>query len=177
MSKENLEKVKSTHVLEMIRLAYEFCTYTESIDKKELTEILSFYQKLLPLLYLKGSMLPELEASDESFNERYVSEEHWERIFMSVKSKFGKDEYFWLVDSNNDTLKASIAEHIADIYQDMKDFMVLFQNSRLAAKENAVIEIRKFYAIHWGLRLSTIMPVIHRLNYAIEIAENEDTNF
>lgn len=177
MSKENLEKVKSTQVLEMIRLAFEFCTFTEDLAKQEVTVALSFYQKLLPLMYIKGSLLPELEVSDESINERYVSEEHWEKIFMSAKEKFDKDEYFWQVDSNNDTLKSSVAEYIADIYQDMKDFVVLFQDNRLAAKENAVYELKRYFAIHWGVRISALMPVFHNLIYALEIKENDDFEF
>ncbi len=177
MSKENLEKVKSTHVLEMIRLAYEFCTFTEDIAKQEFDIALSFYQKLLPLMYIKGALLPEIEEPDTSFNERYVSEEHWEKIFMSAREKFDKNEYFWIVDSNNDTLKASVAEHLADIYQDMKDFIILFQDNRLAAKENAVFEVKKYFAIHWGMRISALMPVLHNLMYALEIKENEEMDF
>lgn len=177
MSLDNLEKVKSTQVLEMIRLAFEFCTFTEDLANKEITVALSFYQKLLPLMYIKGSLLPDIEPSDESFNERFVSEEHWEKVFMVAKEKFDKSEYFWLVDSNNDTIKASIAEHIADIYQDMKDFIMLFQNNRLAAKENAVFELKKYLAIHWGVRITALMPVFHNLIYATEQKENDEIEF
>jgi hypothetical protein len=177
MSKDNLEKVKSVQVLEMIRLAYEFCTFTEDLAKQEVTAALSFYQKLMPLMYIKGALLPELEVVDESFNERYVTEEHWEKVFMTAREKFEKDDYFWVVDSNNDTLKASIAEHIADIYQDMKDFVILFQDNRLVAKENSVYELKKLFAIHWGVRISALMPVIHNLMYALEIKENEELEF
>lgn len=177
MSINNLEKVKSTQVLEMIRLAFEFCTFTEDLAKQEISVALSFYQKLLPLMYIKGSLLPNIETSDESYNERFVSEEHWERVFMMTKEKFDKDEYFWIVDSNNDTLKASIAEHIADIYQDMKDFVILFQDNRLTAKENAVNELKKYFAVHWGVRITALMPVIHNLVYAMELQENEELEF
>ncbi len=177
MKKDNLEKVKSTQVLEMIRLAYEFCTFTEDIAKQEVKVVLSFYQKLLPLMYIKGALLPDLEEVDESFNERYVTEEHWEKVFMEAREKFDKDEYFWVVDKNNDTLKASIAEHLADIYQDMKDFVILFQNNKLVAKENSVFELKKLFAIHWGVRISALMPVFHNLMYALEIQENEEMEF
>lgn len=175
MSKDNLDKIKSVQVLELIRVAHEFCVFTEDIEKQELNNILSFYEKVLPLLYLKGSLLPEVVVTDESLNERYVSEEHWENIFMNFRNKFGKDEYFWVLDSSKEPLKASIAEHFADIYQDMKDFIILFQNSRLAAKENAVFEMKRYFAVHWGPRLTTIMPVIHNLIYAQKIREHEES--
>ena len=171
---DNLDKIKSTQVLELIRVAHEFCVFTESIESKDTTEILSFYQKVLPLLYLKGSLIPTVTVSDERFNERYVNEEFWETVFMNFKTKFDKDEYFWIVDANNEPMKASIAEHFADIYQDLKDFVILFQNNRLAAKENAVFEVKKFFAIHWGPRLTAVLPTIHQLLYAKQILSSEE---
>lgn len=177
MYKDNLEKVKSTQVLEMVRLAFEFCTFTEDLAKQEVNVALSFYQKLLPLMYIKGSLLPDIETSDESINERFVTEEHWEKVFMVAKEKFDKDEYFWIVDSNNDTLKVSIAEYIADIYQDMKDFIILFQDNRLAAKENAVFELKEYFAVHWGIRIAALMPVFHNIIYALKLKENDELEF
>ena len=174
MSKENLEKVKSSTVLELIRVAHEFCVFTEGVEKTEVKDVLSFYQKVLPLMYIKGSLLPDLTDVDNSFAERYVSEEHWEQVFMSIKTKFGDDEYYWIVDQNREMIKASLAENIADIYQDMKDFVVLFQKNQLAAKENAVYDVKKFLAFHWGPRLTNSLNHIHNLNYALEIKENED---
>jgi hypothetical protein len=174
MTEENINKLKSTQVLELIRVAHEFCVFTEDIENKEITDILSFYQKVLPLMYLKGSLLPEIEVSDSSFNERFVTEAIWGEIFMSLKTKFGDDEYFWIADENNELLKVSVADYIADIYQDMKDFVVLFQKDRIAAKENAVFSIRKYQIVHWGPRLTTVLPTIHRLFYAKEIALFEE---
>ncbi|MCK5846508.1 MAG: DUF5063 domain-containing protein [Bacteroidales bacterium] len=174
MSKENLEKVKSSTVLELIRVAHEFCVYTEGVSQNDIKDILSFYQKVLPLMYLKGSLLPELTDVDNGFAERYVSEEHWEQVFMNIKTKFGDDEYYWVVDQNREIIKASIAENIADIYQDMKDFVVLFQKNQLAAKENAVADAHRYLAIHWGPHLTSALNHIHTLLYAVELKENED---
>jgi len=176
MTEENLNKIKSTQVLELIRVAHEFCVYTEDIDNKEITDLLSFYQKILPLLYLKGSLLPDIEVTDSSFNERFVTAEHWEKVFMGVRTKLGDDDDFWKADESNELMKVSVADHLADIYQDLKDFIVLFQKDRLAAKENAVFSVKKYHAIHWGSRLTTIMPILHSLLFAKEIALNEESD-
>ncbi len=174
MSKENLEKVKSSTVLEMIRVAHEFCVFTDRVEKTDINEVLSFYQKVLPLMYVKGSLLPQLEEVDESFGERYVSEEHWQKVFMNIKTKFGDDEYYWEVDQNRELIKSSLAENIADIYQDMKDFVVLFQKTQLAAKENATADLKKFLAVHWGPRLTSSLNHIHKLIYKNDILEIDD---
>ncbi|RLD40522.1 MAG: hypothetical protein DRI86_15130 [Bacteroidetes bacterium] len=176
MTEDNLNKIKSTQVLELIRVAHEFCIYTEEIENKDIMDLLSFYQKVLPLLYLKGSLMPDIKVSDTSFNERFVTEEHWEKIYMSLKTKLGDDDFFWHADENNELIKLSVADYMADIYQDMKDFVVLFQKDRLAAKENAIFSIKKYHAIHWGPRLTDILPVFHKLLFAKEIALNEETD-
>jgi hypothetical protein len=174
MTDDNLTILKSNHVLEMIRVAHEFCVFTEDISHRDFTEVLSFYQKILSLLYVKGSLLPAIEVSDEQFNERFVTEEHWENVFINLQTILGKEEVFTVIDQNQELQKASLAEHIADIYQDLKDFVVLFQNNRLAAKENALAELRRFFPVNWGLRITAAMPAIHQLYYAEALNEVDD---
>ncbi len=174
---DNLSKVKNKVVLEMIAIAHEFNLFTEDLNKKSLEDILGFYQKILPLMYTKASLLPDIEVSDPTANERYVAEEHWENVFMALKGKLGEREYFWELDANNDTVKASIAEKLADIYQDTKDFVILFQKNLLAAKENAVFEIKRLFKVHWGPRALSTTAQIHQLLYAKEIAAEDEFLF
>ena len=171
---DNLNKIKSTVVLEMIRVSHEFNVFSESITTKETKDILSFYQKVMPLMCIKASLLPEITVNDESANERYVAEEHWEKIYMNLKEKFAKADEYWELDENNDSVKASLSEKLADIYQDTKDFVVLFQKNQMAAKENAVFEMHRLFKVHWGERSISALNQIHKLLYQKEIeAENE----
>ena len=73
---------------------------------------------------------------------------------------------------NNDLIKESLADNITDIYQDMKDFVVLFQDSRLAAKENAVADLKRLFAVHWGLRATKAAYKIHLTLFNNEIADD-----
>jgi len=171
---DNLSKLKNKNVLEMIAVAHEFNVFTEDVTKKDAVDILGFYQKILPLMYIKAALLPDIEVSDETANERYVAEEHWENVFMALKNKFDKGDSFWELDENNDSVKASLSEKLADIYQDTKDFVVLFQKNSLAAKENAVFEIKRLFMVHWGPRSIMVLHQIHQLLYSEEIKlENE----
>ncbi len=171
---DNLSKVKNKMVLEMIAVAHEFNVFTEDLAKKNVNDILGFYQKVLPLMYVKASLLLDIEVSDESANERYVAEEHWESVFMALKGKFGKGDVFWELDESNDSIKASLSEKLADIYQDTKDFVVLFQKNRLAAKENAVFEIKRLLKVHWGPRAISVINQVHHLLYAKEMEQENE---
>jgi hypothetical protein len=174
---DNLNKIKSTVVLEMIRVAHEFNIFSEDIAKKNTKDIISFYQKVLPLMYLKASLLPDIEVSDPTANERYVAEEHWESIYMSLKEKFAKADEFWELDENNDSAKASLAEKLADIYQDTKDFVVLFQKNQMAAKENAVFEMKRLFMVHWGPRSISVLNQLHTVLYQQEIEKENEILF
>ncbi len=173
MSQDNLEKVKSNIVLEMITVAHDYCLFTESAKGKTKADLLGYYQKVLPLLYIKGALLPQIEPEDLSANIKYVTEEHWQEVFMALEELFGNDDKYWHPDSNNDLIKESLADNLADIYQDMKDFVILFQDARLAAKENAVADFFRLFKTHWGLRVPKALKHIHNLLYQELISEEE----
>jgi len=159
----------SKSVIEMATVANEFCYFLENVEGKDKQIILSFTQRILPLLYLKGSLLPDIEPKDASANERFVTEEQWEVVFTTLRGVFAKDDEFWIINpehiNETEPLKASLSENIADIYQDMKDFILLMQKNNLAARENAINECSLLFAKHWGYRVGNIFSHIHHLLY------------
>jgi hypothetical protein len=130
---------------------------------------------MAPLLYLKGSMLPELKVENSEAYERYVTEEVWENIFNELRNKFGKADEFWFIDEetfNDDEItKGSMAEHLTDVYQDLKDFVFLYSKNTSDAILNAVYECRYLYQTNWGYKLSRIQKNIHHLLYHSQIED------
>lgn len=171
------DPVYSRNVLEMLAVANEYCVFVEKADEYTKDELLGFFQKISPLLYLKGALLPAIEPAHPEANERFVTEEKWEMVFNALRAKFQPSDEFWFADaafeSSPDILKASLAEHFTDIYQDLKDFLILYQRSSLAAKENAVSECRRLFAANWGVRIANVQKALHFLIYP-DIAETED---
>ncbi len=159
-------------ILEMLTVANEYCYFFEHIEKKEAVEIIEFVYRVGPLLYLKGTLVPKVEVENPELNERFVTPEQWENLFYALREKFGYKDEFWIIDpayiNENEPLKASLSENISDIYQDMKDFVLLYQKNTLAARQNAVSEIRKLFATHWGYRITNMMPKVHHLMHEDE---------
>ena len=183
MKDKNTELVYSKNVLEVITVANEFCLFIEEVDKYNKEFILSYLQKVLPLLYLKGSLLPDVKVENEEANERYVTEEHWQNIYLALKKKLGKDDTYWNINnsdeiSDNGTeikpIKASLAENLADIYQDLKDFLVLYQKPLTIAKENAVCECKNLFETHWGFRVVNTHKAVHYILFKNKNTEDED---
>lgn len=169
MTNDSRNQVHSRNVLELITVGNEFCVFLEEIEKYEKVYFLSYLQKVLPLLYLKGSLLPDVEVSQAEANERFVTEEQWENIYNGVKKITGKYDAFQYVDFayklENEKQTGSISEFLADIYQDIKDFLLLYQKGTLAARENAVYECSALFENHWGLKLLNVHKAIHILRH------------
>ncbi len=157
----------SAPILEMLTVANEYCFFLEHAEEKNKDQVLVFMQRILPLLYLKGSLLPTLEPEFPEASERFVTEENWESIFNPLRKILDKDDEFWVIDplyiNETEPINSSISEHLADVYQDMKDFLLLYQRNTHAARENAVSDCEKLFATHWGFRIGNILGRIHYL--------------
>jgi hypothetical protein len=161
----------SANVLDMYTVANEFCLFSEKAEKYDAEEVIQYYAKICPLLYLKGAILPTLEPDEDYFAERFVNEDQWESMYNSLLSVFAdKDSFFTLsYDTADDLpLRASLSEHLADVYQDLKDFVLLYQKSHAYAKQNAVYECRKLFVSHWGARIAALLPALHVVAFPYE---------
>jgi hypothetical protein len=166
----------SRQVLEMITVANEYCLFLEKADQYKPDELMSFLQKIIPLIYLKSALLPETEVFDESAVEHYVTEEQWEAMFNNLHNIFGKVDEFYFIDPNEkshtDPIKGSLAECFTDTYQDMKDFLLLYQNPVRTFKENAVKECKRLFETRYGLRLINAQFALHAILYPAGETEN-----
>ena len=155
----------SAPILDMLTVANEYCYFLENAEDKKKEQVLMFMQRILPLLYLKGSLLPSIEPEYPEADERFVTQEKWEVLFTDLRKIFGEEDEFLIIDPQHinaeEPLKASISDNLADIYQDLKDFILLYQRNTHAARENAVHDCEKLFASHWGFRIGNILGRIH----------------
>ncbi len=159
--------VYTKQVAELLTVANEFCLFTQKVQDYSKDDILTYYRRIIPLLYLKGSLLQDVTPSDPDRNERFVLEEDWESLFNLLRNKLYPDDHFWICadphHEDTEAEKASIAECIADCYQDLKDFLMLYEKNSLAARENAVHEVYLSFPYHWGPALTKALYGLHLL--------------
>ncbi len=159
--------VSSKNVMEMLTVANEYCHFVEKAYNYETKDILEYMQKILPLLYLKGCLLPNIEVSVPEANEKFVTEENWEIIFNELRNKLKPKDEYWVIDHSDfkftEPDKVSLSDNLTDIYQDLKDFVLLYAKGTNAAKENAVRDCKFYFETHWGYRLVQAQKYIHDL--------------
>ncbi len=176
------EPVYSRNVIEFVAVANEFCKYAEHVSELKGDELLKILQRILPFMYLKASLLPELNPFFEDGNEKFVTESDWKKMQEIFREKFGTaDDYPEVFDEkiseSDDHVISSISENLADIYQDIKDFLLLYQTGTPEVMNDSVWECRLNFESFWGQKLVNSMRAIHKFIYSgeeIGKVENDD---
>ncbi len=176
-SQHFLEPENSLNVLEFLRVALEYCLFIEKTDKKEKAEIYDFFLKIGPLLYLKGKLLPEISPEYPESSERFVTEEEWQDIFNILRNIFQEDDEYYHVEYSEhneyEAVKASLSENFTDIYQDLKDFVLLYQKNSPAARQNAVHDCLELFEARWGPELLGSLSYVHYLTIRNKYPEED----
>lgn len=163
-------------VIELLTVANEYCMFIEKAYDYSKDDILQYVHRIAPLIYLKGSLIPDLEAENPEAYERFVTEEVWENIFNELRNKFGRDDEFWYIDEvtfqGEEITKGSMAEYLTDVYQDLKDFVFLYSKNTADAIITSVTECRHLYHTNWGYKILRIQKNIHHLLYQ-DMVEDE----
>ena len=166
---ENFEQyITSKEVTDFISVAGEYCTYVENVSDLGREEFFRFAQEILSALYYHAVKLPVLENIFEEGNERFVTEEDWQFVHDSVLKKAGSfDTYPEVFDGNiNETdnfVTSSIAENLADIYQDIKDFTLLYNVGTNEIMNDAIWECRLNFKEYWGQKLCNVLRAVHNV--------------
>jgi hypothetical protein len=185
MEKSHTPIIFDKNTVEFVTVAAEFCGFLERATEMKRRKFIDTALKLLPLLYLKASLLPEAERIDEFDPETFVTEGDYERIRASVAALMGsKDDYLdvFLDDmAYSDTpIKQNISENLADIYQPLKDFICVYQLGFDQTMNDALVICREHFAEFWGQRLVNAMRALHDVKYSKhpdeDMEEEEDAS-
>jgi len=160
--------VYSRQVIEFVTVANEFCSFMEIAGQFEKLDFIQKIQKLLPLLYLKGSLIPEMESVLNEGNEKFVTEQEYDFVKNQVQTYMGElDDYSeqWdpKIPGSTEPVITSISENMADLYQDLKDFVSLYSMGTTEIMNDAVWECRMNFENYWGQILVNALRVIHRI--------------
>ena len=137
MKKES-QVIFDRNVVEFVTVAAEFCKFLEQTETIKRSTFVDTSLKILPLLYLKASMLPKCETIGNEALETFVTEETYEILRMNLADLLAeKDDYLDVFVSDmkysDQPITRNISEDLADIYQDIRDFIFVFQLAPEAA--------------------------------------------
>ncbi len=150
--------------------ASEYCKMLEYISEYDKNSFFSTAQKILSLVYLKASLLPKPEDFTDEELEKFVQEEDWIYVKNNVANVIGNaDELIEIsvpdgLDPDN-TEDMRLSDAFADIYQDLKDFVEIYEISKSENIKYAVYECIENFEQLWGQKLISILTFIHNYLY------------
>ena len=147
MKKES-QVIFDRNVVEFVTVAAEFCKFLEQTETMKRSVFVDTSLKILPLLYLKASMLPKCETIGDEALETFVTEETYEIL----------------------------REDLADIYQDIRDFIFVFQLGLNETMNDSLAACQEHFALYWGQKLVNTLRALHDVKYnqPDEEEENEE---
>ena len=183
MEKSNFNKViYSKDVIEFVTVSNEFCATIESVGSSSVKETLVRLQKILPLLYLKATLLPETEQVLEEVLEKYVTELDYNVLHQKWLQLLGEnDSYYEVFDPNiqfgHEKVTSSISESLLDIYQDLKDFLLSYSIGNEEVMNDSLFDCMFHFQESWGQLLVNVLRAVHMLVYSdIDFSEEENND-
>ena len=167
--------------IEFVTVAAEYCGFIERSRGALRKNFVDTALKILPLLYLKASLIPECEMIGEDDLEVFVTEDDYEGVRRAIADVLGaQDDYlevFLPEMAYSDTpIKKCISEDLADIYQDLKDFISVFQLGLNVTMNDSLYVCKEHFAEFWGQRLVNTMRALHDVKYHSSEEEQEETD-
>lgn len=173
------EIIYSKNVVEFVTVGIEYCHLVECASESSATDFIDKSTKILPLLYLKASLLPDSAAEQDEMIEEFVTEESYAVVVNSIATLLKeKDDYLETfhpeMKFSDTAVLASISEDLADIYQDVKNFVMVFSIGHEPSMHDAMVMCRDNFGTFWGQKLVNAMGALHHLKYNAEASELYD---
>ena len=169
--KKKTNAVYDRNTVEFVTVALEYCTFVEKASQMEVFDFVDKATKILPLLYLKAALLPEVEVDDMFDPELYVTESMYDAVRTGVASLLGEHDTY--LDTfrpdmaySETPIAAFISEDLADVYQDVGNFVSLFRQGNEEVMQEAVALCRTNFCNNWGQRLLKALKALHDLRYS-----------
>lgn len=159
-------------VIDMVTVSAEYCVYLEKLREAG-TEREDFLKKItmvLALIYVKASLLPDLEEQGNDELQEIVTEEDYEEVRQSVWNLLRADDEYLEVFTpdmqySEGPMMATISEDLADIYQDLKNFVAAFAEQNEITMNDAIVKVKENFRTYWGQKLVNAMRPLHEVRY------------
>jgi hypothetical protein len=170
------------NVIDFVTVAVEFCAFLEKEETQPRTEWLDNMLKILPLMYIKASLLPDTWAINDDEPPTFVKESDYLCVANRVAEIMGDEDAYLdvFVDDmkySDTPVSAFISENMADIYQDVRNFVSVYQFELTEQMNDALHVCINNFREYWGQKLVNSLRPLHALKYGeSEIMDDDAIN-
>lgn len=167
-----MNKTLNTNAIAFIALCNEYCQAIETARETERDEFVTTVLRLLPRLYISATDLAtEVPADEDPYLESFIDEDYYESVRRSIEGIFGADDVYLEVFEEDmkysDTpISASIAEGLADIFQDLYNFIEMVKDAPDPIIAVALVAVKENFESYWGHILCNVLRAVNHLKYS-----------
>jgi len=160
--------VYKPEVVEFVTVANEFCSFVERFSEYNNRDFFEKARKFLPLIYLKACLLPKTESDAYMETEKFVTEDDWNFLHEGLKKLFAQydeyaEEFEDRLHETDELQTSSLSENFADIYNALKDFLILYRDGLVEVMNEALWSLNENFDLYWGKAIVNSLRVIHNL--------------
>jgi hypothetical protein len=167
------EVVFSQYTVDLVKTSLEYCALVENASNREKTVFIDQLRKILPLLYLNVSLIPEIEEFYDSELENKVSEEMYMHVTNGIADLLGEDDLYLEtfhpdIHLSDTPVAVKLSEDLADIYQDLGNFIGVFKNGHKETMNDSLVLCIRNFEEYWGQKSVNALRALHYLKYNLE---------
>lgn len=175
------EVVYGNPTIEFVTVAVEYCIFLERFEGVTTEEFTDRLTKLLPLLYLKAQLVPEVQDLDLGDVEDAVTEEDYNFVLNRVTAVMGQyNDYLEVfvedMQYSAEPIIAYVAENLADIYQDIRNFVAIYERGVDEHMNEALYVCMDHFKHFWGQVLVNVLRALHSVKYPSENSSMEESD-
>ena len=145
--------------LAFIALSNEFCSAIENAMEFEKEDFVAKMLKMLPRIYMTVTDIDIEESNEDYYNLR-----------SQLAALMGEDDVF--LETFEEDMKysdapvsATISEDLADIYQQLYNFVASVRDVDTEAINSIIITCKEDFASYWGQTLCNVLRALHSVFY------------
>jgi len=162
----NIDFLVAPKTKEFVKICRRYFEYLETMPDKKISDFWLVQLQLLPKIYTGLFNLPQIKEHYSSEIEKFVTENDYNKTFLNLVAFIGA------VDKFNDfsdlghpgsakVTEISLSEILTDIYQELKDFVLLYETGTIDNMNDAIVECLDTFGRYWGVKLLSATRIIH----------------
>lgn len=164
--------IQQRGVTDFLTVCAEYCKTLEQCGNDEREHFIDVMRGLLAMLYLKASLLPDF-PEEPGYNEPVVTEDDYEYIRTKVAAVMKEqDDYLdvFMEDFkySDQPILCTVSENLADIYQNLRNFVEVVRGGHEEAVSVALYDIRSSFETEWGQKVLNALRALHDARFGMK---------
>lgn len=160
--------VYSSEMVEFVKAANGCCTFLDELQGTEGRDFIIDMVRHLSGVYFTFLSTGESEPIMDSSGEATVTEQEWSSMFQRVARILGPhNDILRMADEGefdrSELVKHTISEDLADMYQELRDFLAIYSLGIEELMNDAAWELKERFGEHWGAKLLRALLALHEL--------------